>query len=223
MRTVLEILGLVTAVIALYFSYQSDRKSSIANQIAERALIASELGPFDPVLTMGAPLWKVENVRSDNQLMSSLALITTVTIANRGAQQGCIADLASLLQVPLTQDRKNLTAYNFVNSEKLLEVIRRGRPLNEAYEDLFSPMIILGKQQISKTVLFRIPQLDRRDLREGSYKVSLVGRECAAVNKWTNFGQTTYVIAKSEIDGLLRGQATEFQSEEHIEAVRSLK
>src|SRR5262249_17759873 len=142
----------------------------------------------------------------------SLILIRSIIFSNQGAQQGCIADLAAVLQVPVTTDEKKLRAYQFLNSEKLFQVIRTGRPIHEAYEAFFTPVAILGKQQVSKTILFRYLNFDPKDLKEGTYMLGIVGSTCNAPDVWMQFLKSTYVLDRDRVADLIRGQATVFES-----------
>ena len=211
----------VIALLALYVAWQAGKKADKANEIAEKALYWTELSPFSPSLVASDPIWKVQDPPKTDRIR--LILVSTLTVSNKGAQPGCIADLVITLQVPLSGDRMNLKAHYFADSSRLLESVRRGRPLHESYEASFAPIVVLGKQQVTKTVVFQNVSFDRTELREGKYVLNVVGNDCDSREKWTPFWKATYLVEAPEVASLLRGQTTVFDSEERINATQSLK
>jgi hypothetical protein len=228
-KLVIDIAAVLVALAAFIYAHHSSKYAKEANKYAEeanktseKALFIAELAPSKLTLVANDPFWKIESVGMEKKRRCSLVLIATITFSNQGAQQGCIADLAAVLQVPVTADQKKLRPYEFLDSEKLYEAIRKKRPIYESYEAAFAPIVILGKQQVTKIILFRDLTFDQKYLKEGTYALEVMGTECSGPEKWTRFLRSTYVVDNDQVGDLVHGQMTVFESEERIHATRAL-
>lgn len=207
------LLGVLVSGVAVYFAID-------ANRIARQALYVSEEAPFDPVLVASDPMWRVEKVLNSS---ARVALATTVLIANRGAQTGCIADLALLVKLPTTGEEKRFKPYQFLNSGRLFEVLRKQREFHEAYEAEFAPIFVLGKEQVVRTILFRSFTFPTDQLVAGKYTVSLAANECGNRGRWRDHFTVTVDVRKEAAARLLCGRTIVFESEERINAFEALR
>lgn len=226
MERIFDAVVAITAVIAIILSVKANSKAEKANEIAAEANEISkkvELAAFDPIFEATDPIRVVEDGQSGGRL--KLALVSTIVISNKGALAGCVADLVVVLEILGTGSKRRFVPHYFANSERFLQVLREGNKprVYKAHESRFSPVIVLRKQHIDKTIVFRNVRFYRKDIRPGTYVLELMGRYCGDRNGWQRMWRATYRVEAEEAKDVIRGRATAFDSEERINAIRKLQ
>lgn len=217
------IIAIAAGVLAWWSWSASERANTIArdaNAIAQKAL-DSQISPAQLSVAVGDPTWTIEGPRGSRPVV--LSLIAPITVTNDGMQQGCISDMLAFVKLPVTNEQRQLRALYFVDPERVLTTLQRRAPIYEAHRARFGPIVVLGKQQVSETVVLQSTSVGRADLRDGLYTVILYAAECASAEQWHQQWTSTYLFTTDDLAEFLKGVPTSQESEERRRAVRALR
>ncbi len=203
-----EILTVLNLFAALFVAYAAWS----ANAISRLALEFTQLSKPSISIVVDDPLWQFDHLPGSK--LAKLSLVSTLTIANTGAQPGCISIVLVYMDDTQRLRQWRLKPFFFIDPNRLYNVtpgVQSQRhasenfpPIQSARSSRFLPIVVLGKSQVTHSILFIHPAFSTSMLESGTYRIRWITADCDK-QLFTTMAMATYQIPASEIPIMLSG------------------
>jgi len=123
--------------------------TSVSLLIAAFVAYKNYLTPFEPVTIARPYIWRMGPVTHESR---SLEIVMWITVSNKGAVSGTLDDLAVQIQLP--KGKWTLEPLAFAKSDEYLQLMFGRQSEYPPVEGPFTLMLLTGKSQITKAVIF---------------------------------------------------------------------
>ena len=121
--------------------------ASVASAARAYPVLRRWFGSFKPVITFGGPVLQPDAA-------GKLALLLTISVANRGGRPGWVTDLAVRLQGYSSPINAYLFPLYTVDAQKCMELVTQQEDIWKAIQSRFIPLRVQSDEAVQETLVF---------------------------------------------------------------------